>query len=142
MDKIKKTALAEKLICLRKQKGMTQNEIADMLNIKRSTYAYYERSTTPPVEMLRKIAHTFNISVDELVDTHTSYTALLQDKPVEKLVFRQPEPNYNMEFIDEAIIGDEKVLLNRYKSLSADDKSLVQDYVRKLFLATTTTNEQ
>ena len=43
----KATIFSERLRKIRKASGMTQQEIADHLNMQRSTYAYYETGATP-----------------------------------------------------------------------------------------------
>ena len=40
--------LATHLRLLREKNGLTQKQVADMLNIDRSTYAYYESGKTRP----------------------------------------------------------------------------------------------
>jgi len=51
---------------LREQHKMTQGQVADILGIERSTYAYYETSRTPSVETLAKLARLFSVSLDHL----------------------------------------------------------------------------
>ena len=51
--------IAETLRCLR-VRAIFQQNIADILNLNRSTYTYYETGkTTPDVRTLNKIAHIF-----------------------------------------------------------------------------------
>jgi len=53
---------------LRYQKELTQKQIADLLNIDRSTYTYYETGRTrPDVGMLVKIARIHKVSCDTLL---------------------------------------------------------------------------
>ena len=48
--------------------GYTQQEIADVLRIDRSTYAYYESGKTEPnISNLRKISNLYSISLDDLL---------------------------------------------------------------------------
>ena len=47
---------------------LTQGEIAELLNIDRSTYTYYESGKTEPsLETLKKLAGILGVSVDRLV---------------------------------------------------------------------------
>lgn len=65
--------LAENLRRLRKEKGMTQEELADILQISFQTISKWERQESyPDIHMLPVMAGFFNISVDELlgVDDH------------------------------------------------------------------------
>lgn len=51
--------------------GLTQKQIADMLNIDRSTYTYYETGkTVPDVETLKKLSRLYYITLDTIVDNH------------------------------------------------------------------------
>ena len=52
--------LAASLIAHRKSMGLTQSQIADVIGIKRSTYAYYERDTMPSVEIIEKLAKVYH----------------------------------------------------------------------------------
>lgn len=47
---------------------LTQNEVAPVLHINRSTYAYYETGKTQPeIETLVKLARFYSVSVDFLL---------------------------------------------------------------------------
>src|SRR5450631_3922525 len=53
---------------LRKKKGLTQQEFADELGIKRSLVgAYEEERADPKYELLTKIASYFNVSIDDFI---------------------------------------------------------------------------
>jgi len=57
-----------KLKELRENKGLTQNELAHMLNTSRTTITEYERNTNEPnFDMLIKIADIFNVTIDYLL---------------------------------------------------------------------------
>lgn len=57
----------EKLKMLRKKKGLTQQEIADLLNVNRVTYTNWEKGKREPnYEKLEKIADFFSVSLDWL----------------------------------------------------------------------------
>lgn len=58
----------KKLYELRKQKGISQEELAEKLNVTRQTLSKWELGTsTPDMERLVAIADYFEISLDELV---------------------------------------------------------------------------
>lgn len=62
--------LHERLKLMRKKKGLTQEELATHLNVTRQTISKWEKGySLPDAEMLIKIAHALNVSVDELLDT-------------------------------------------------------------------------
>ena len=53
---------------LRKLEGLTQQEVADELKVKKSTYCLYENGKREPsLEMLVKIANIFSCSIDLIV---------------------------------------------------------------------------
>ena len=61
--------LATHLRLLREKNGLTQKQVADMLNIDRSTYAYYESGKTrPDILTIAKLARLYRISTDFLLD--------------------------------------------------------------------------
>ena len=57
----------DKIKELRKEKGWTQQQLADRLEVKRSTVAGYETGRQPDYNMLVKIANIFDTTVDYLV---------------------------------------------------------------------------
>ena len=65
----------ENLLLLRKQKGLTQKDMADFLGISRQAYANYETGNREPdLTTLKRIAEYFNVSVDFIVDNETEPT--------------------------------------------------------------------
>ena len=60
--------LGEKIKIYRENKNMTQNEIAEVLGVKPATVSKYESGTLEPnIESLKRVAQTFNITIDELI---------------------------------------------------------------------------
>lgn len=60
--------LAKRLAVLRKQKKITQDEIAKFLGITRPAYTAYEKGRRhPDYDTLRRIADFFNVSTDYLL---------------------------------------------------------------------------
>lgn len=63
--------LNEKIKLLRKQKGITQEELAIRLNVVRQTVSKWEKGlSVPDAEMLIRIADIFEISVSELLSAN------------------------------------------------------------------------
>ena len=59
---------AERLKELRKEKNLTQTDLANILKIKQQSYARYEADTSEPsYEMLVEIAKFFDVSTDYLL---------------------------------------------------------------------------
>ena len=64
----------------RKNAGLTQKELAKLLNIPVTTYANYEQITNsiPPIETLLKISSILNYSTDYLLGRRTSLSETKQ----------------------------------------------------------------
>jgi len=55
---------------LRKEKGLTQQQVADYLNLDRSTYAYYESGRSKlNTDIVVKLAHFYRIRYEVLLGT-------------------------------------------------------------------------
>mgnify|MGYP000566380005 CR=1 FL=1 len=60
---------AKRLRKLREEKHLSQQELADKLEINRSTYAYYESGKSEPgIDMLLKLSAFYQVSVDYILD--------------------------------------------------------------------------
>ncbi|MFN8492549.1 MAG: helix-turn-helix transcriptional regulator [Caldilineaceae bacterium] len=60
--------LGEKLYTLRKQQGLTQMQLAELLGIKYSHVGKMERGQRlPSLEVLAKLMEIFNVSCDQLL---------------------------------------------------------------------------
>lgn len=60
--------LSERLIKLRTDRNMKQDDVAEQLGIKRQTYGAYERNvSSPDVQTLMQLADLFDVSVDYLL---------------------------------------------------------------------------
>ncbi len=61
-------SFAEKLRKLRIEAGFSQKNVADILNISRSTYTYYETGkTTPDPATLTRISRIFGVPIEEFL---------------------------------------------------------------------------
>src|SRR6201998_2437406 len=61
--------ISSKIKFLRKRKGLTQQQFADQIGIKRSLVgAYEEERAEPKYELLKNIASFFDISVDDFIN--------------------------------------------------------------------------
>lgn len=73
--------LSENLVSLRRSHGMTQQNVADYLNINRTTYTKYETGVTEPgIETLLLIAKLYGVTLDEL--TKAQIKAELSEEPL------------------------------------------------------------
>ena len=64
-----KIKIAENIKFYRKQLGLTQEQLAEKLQGKKSLVSNYENGhSTPNIETLCKLAEIFDITLDELVE--------------------------------------------------------------------------
>lgn len=59
---------AERLKELRERKGLSQEQLAKIIGVDRTTIVKYETGASRPTRYLKKIAEYFNVSIDELLD--------------------------------------------------------------------------
>ncbi|WP_018084833.1 helix-turn-helix domain-containing protein [Desulfurispora thermophila] len=80
--------LGQKIKLLRQRKKITQEKLARILNINRTTLANWENGRAEPdTEQLRKIAIYFNVTLDELLDmpeTAALYPTAVTDQTSEQ----------------------------------------------------------
>ena len=79
----------EKLQELRKQKGMTQEELAEVLFVSRTAISKWESGRGyPNIESLKAIAKYFSVTVDELLSSEQLLTVAEEDKKRVEKSFR------------------------------------------------------
>lgn len=105
---IKRTEIGKKIRERRKALHITQVQIAEMLGIKRVTYARYETSGNPPIAILTKIAQILGMTTDEiLTDEAPTYSGTVNEGRNQLLSFSSPsgyntedKPSFTMEELD------------------------------------------
>jgi len=103
----------ERLRFLRKQNKMTQQDVADYLQIHRTTYTKYEtRCVTPDQEGLVRLAALFHVSVDYLLGRTP------EDSPALTLQDDTPRPVLNEQEI---------ALILAFRKLTAEQRSKILD---------------
>ena len=79
----------EKLQELRKQKGLTQEELAEKLYVSRTAISKWESGRGyPNIESLKAIAKFFGVTVDELLSTDEVLTSAEEDNKLKETHFR------------------------------------------------------
>lgn len=77
--------IANRLVKLRKEKGYSQEELANQLGISRQAVSKWERAeASPDTENLISLAQLYHISLDELLDTGIDSTEKEQVSPPRK----------------------------------------------------------
>ena len=79
--------IGERLLDLRKDAGLTQDELAAILNINKHSISAYEREKSEPPDVIKiGIANHFHVSVDYLLgltddpSPHTSHHSINQQR--------------------------------------------------------------
>lgn len=112
---------AERLVSLRQAKGLTQVELAELLNISRGALSLYELGRREPdFETASKIADFFGVSVDYLLGRTDDPRTLDQ-------ITAEAEKK-----IDEALEGDEELMAFWQELKKRDDLQLLFKQVRPL----------
>lgn len=103
--------LATKLKRYRLQVGFTQRNVAEVLNISRSTYTYYELGkTSPDPATLNRIAKLFGVSVEEFFEDAPASESnnMLYDsgaKRVSKKIKADPEKIGDLTTSEKSIVA-------------------------------------
>lgn len=108
--------IANVIKALRLESGLTQTELSARLNIAQGTIACYENGQREP-HILSLIAYAdyFGCSVDFLVGRSDEYGNTIYSETTRKMT--------------EILTDDEKKLIDKYRSLSAEQKLLLQGYL-------------
>lgn len=115
--------IAEKLRHWREACALSQQQVADALNIDRTSYTKYETGKAQPsLNMLVQIAAIFNIS---------PLLLLPMDAPAEKSVRRLQDFVQSNSPIFQ-LSKDERGLIAKYRALSKEQKRLVHELIAKM----------
>ena len=125
MSSTNNPSLGEKLLRLRKEMKMTQDDVAKILGMSRTSFSKYENgNSAPPLQVLRKIAAIYNVGLEYLsFDENTSIRlndSQSEDEntssvPVSKITELRPV---------------EKQIIGKYRILTDEEK---KKFVEKLF---------
>lgn len=86
------SSFGETLIFYRKKKGYTQQQIADILGVNRTTYTKYETAVTEPsIEMIRHLAELLDVDFNELFGMTVRRQNLKEEQPEEGLSKEETE---------------------------------------------------
>lgn len=108
-----KEKLAQRLKRLRNCNEFTQQQIAEVLNIDRSTYAYYELGKTEPNgETTIKLAKLFNVSVSELLTGEDDPPTSLEDSSGQIFYY---------DLLNNLTAKEKKLIMN-YRLLTAEEQ--------------------
>lgn len=113
--------IGEKIKILRTKFGLTQKEVADALEIERSTYTYYELGkTTPSWNAIKKLAQIFQIAPYDLLEEQNKY--IMSD-----VLYNEGE-NINICNLN----SSEKKIILALRTLPAQNKNKAIDSIDKI----------
>ncbi|MBO5184188.1 MAG: helix-turn-helix transcriptional regulator [Clostridia bacterium] len=119
--------LGDRLRAIRKEHGLTQQNIADVLGVDRTTYTVYEGgSITPSPATLVKLSQIYNVTVGYLIgveENHPELRKIPDEKQEKKLLSSDPISLLKKE---------EKELLLYFRVLSDAEKHKIIDEMKDL----------
>ncbi len=125
-------SIGEAIKKLRRANGISQEKLADMIEMNRSTYAYKEKNSSFKADELAAVANVLKISYDALLRSEISHPLNIPNEPpMPEQSFEQPVPEIKSE-IDEnfaVLTNKERRLLKKFRELTANDKNLVENYI-------------
>lgn len=118
---------------LRENCGFTQQQVADTLNIDRSTYAYYETGkTTPDINTIIKLAKIYNVSYAEIFEdedkkNHSRVSDILTED--DNILLKYGRKNNHQIY---ELTREEQKIIMGYRLLSKEyqDKILKEIYTQ------------
>ena len=118
-----KMSVAEKLRHYRESCVLSQKQVADALNIDRSTYTKYETGGSEPnLKTLVRIAAIYNVSPEKLLPE--------ADEDVKKYQqLRDPLPSESAIY---QLAKDERGLIAQYRVLDREEKKQVREMMANL----------
>ena len=110
------TITAQRIKKIRKEKGLTQEKLAEMLNVEAATISNYEKDKrNPKIKMLMKISEILNVELDYLLGR-------------DKMVARENSENYFVYVANEdlKILSEIKKHNILYKELALNPERTVK----------------
>lgn len=112
--------MKDQLQALRKAKGLTQSDIAQIIDVKLSTYQKYERdAVSPSYDTLLRIADFYGVTTDYLLGRETG-----EPDPAQQLA-----NEFNMSALEKKILDN---YLSLPKAMRGDLMAFLQKAVREV----------
>lgn len=124
--------MGKKLKMFRENFNLTQQQVADVLGIDRSTYAYYELGrTTPDLDKIDKLQRLYQVQYEDLIDYDE------EREPVRVQDVRSNNPGRKKNYHKNAdvfyqLTNDEQRLLLNFRLLSSTNKEQALQQLFKL----------
>ncbi len=119
-----KLVLGNKLKELRKNFCMTQDEIAEILDMSRTSFSKYENgAANPPLSVMRKLAKIYNVPIEYLIHDESTSITLNEAK-----TDHEPDPN-NLVYYFSQLTPEERKLIMKLRLMQNDKKQEIIDKV-------------
>lgn len=122
--------LSNNLRYLRKQRGLTQDQMGEILNISRQAYSNYEtNSRTPDLDILLFLSGFYKIGLNELVLGNLKGGAAHSDLFSEETVpytFAKSEKTGNTIYLTE----QEMDIVLKFRALSKENKQIITGFLQ------------
>ena len=111
------TIFTTRIKSLRKEKAKTQDDIAKLLNIRRTTYGEYERGRImPPMDKIRFLSDYYSVTVDYLIGntndpTERAINKMDVSESVKQILEYLQNEQSSLTFDGELLDGDSRELL-------------------------------
>lgn len=116
------SVFSKRLKMLRLENKKTQQDLADFLGVRRSTYGEYERGKiVPPYDKLERLAGFYSVSVDWLVGNTNFKTHEEKFGAVDDI----PDISNEMKQILDQLQNDQKALMFNGQALDDESRALL-----------------
>lgn len=118
--------VSESLKKVRKEHKFTQQDIADVLGVDRSTYTFYETGkTSPSIATLQKLSNIYNVTIGYLAGYE-------ENRP--ELKSKHVSPSMSAPDVDPIALlsKDEQIMLMCYRVLSNEKKNEILKQIKNL----------
>ena len=118
MNKLKNTPISVKLRELRHAFCMTQEEVAEVLGMSRTSFSKYENGASlPPLNVMRKLSKIYNVPIEYLIHDNDRFVVLNDGKNTE-----EPDPN-NLAASFAQLTPEERLIIMKLRLMTAEQKS-------------------
>ncbi|NCC87190.1 MAG: helix-turn-helix domain-containing protein [Clostridia bacterium] len=121
---------SEKIRSLREMHGLSQQQVADTLQVHRSTYSYYELGTSQPsFSTLIKLAKIFQVEPNFLLDFKEEEDSVLHCEEPYYISKKKDAPKYvcDLSSDEQKIILAYRLIKEKSKALSALQDILISE---------------
>ena len=120
----------EKIVRLRKIKGLTQDEFASAVGVSRqAVYKWESGQSYPEVSKLLEMKVLFNISIDDLLDEN--YEVLLPEKKKRKRAKKVAEPAVVLAPVNRVEETEQEPVIEEPVTEKAEDKAEAEEIKKK-----------